>query len=125
MPGKPEPGRDQGMAQRTETLNIVFLLSSIALLLIFSLMIWVDYDREWKATQADFNSRDVKLTEDQRKAAIAKIGTVREKGLDEDLRKGEEEVRANRKALQEAQGRLNKANGDYYRLDQNYRFAKA
>lgn len=125
MPGKPEPGRDQEMARRTETLNIVFVLSSIALLLIFSLMIWVDYDREWKAEQQKFNSLEVKLTEDQRKEALAKIGTAREKALDEEVRKGEEQVRANRKALEEPQARLAKANGDYYRLDQAFRFAKA
>ena len=60
-PAKPEPGRDPQMAQRTRTLNVVFALSSLGLLLIFSLMIWADYDREWKRYQNEFNRLEVRL----------------------------------------------------------------
>jgi cytochrome c2 len=124
-PAKPEPGRDQEMARRTETLNVVFALSSIALLLIFSLMIWVDYDREWKSYQKSFNTLELKLTEEQRKQAITKVGTEREKALEAEIRKGEQEVQANARALGEAQKKLAKVKGDWYRVDQEFRFTKA
>jgi mono/diheme cytochrome c family protein len=122
---KPEPGRDPGMVRRTETLNIVFALSSVVLLLIFSLTIWVDYDREWKPYQKAFNVLDITLTEKQRQQVLDKIGTAREKALDEEVRQGDEEVRKNARSLAEAQTRVDKAKGDVYRLDQNFRFTKA
>ena len=34
---KPEPGRDPQMAERTQRLNLLFALTSIAMLLAFSL----------------------------------------------------------------------------------------
>ena len=40
---KLEPGRDAEMAGRTRTLNVVFALTSIGLLIVFSLMIWYDF----------------------------------------------------------------------------------
>ena len=124
-PAKPEPGRDPGMARRTETLNLVFAVSSIVLLIIFSVMIWVDYNREWHKYQTRFSAMEVTLTEKQRADVLAKIGTTKEKALDNEVKAGDEEVRQNARKLQEAQGRLEKANGDVYRLDQNFRFTKA
>jgi cytochrome c2 len=113
------------MARRTETLNIVFAVSSVALLLVSTLMIWVDYDRDWKPYQKAFNLLDLNLTEQQRKAVIDKIGTAKEKSLDDEIRKGDEEVQKNAAKLREAQNRLLKAKGDYYRYDQDFRFMKA
>ena len=62
---KVEPGRDPQMAERTRKLNLVFALTSIGLLLAVSLMVWVDYDREWKKYQIEFNKLEVKLTKEQ------------------------------------------------------------
>ena len=43
---KNEPGRDPQMVERTQKLNVVFALTSLGLLVVFSLMVWADYDRE-------------------------------------------------------------------------------
>ena len=62
---KPEAGRDQKMAERTLKLNVLFALTSIALLVTLSLMIWFDYAREWKKHQVAFNDLELKLTKTQ------------------------------------------------------------
>ena len=63
MPPKRDPGRDPEMAKRTEALNVVFAVSSLALLVAMSWMIWADYDREWKRYQIDFNRLEIAQTE--------------------------------------------------------------
>ena len=51
---RPRPG--DGASGRASS-NVVFALTSIGLLLVaFSLMIWADYDREWKKYQMQFNA---------------------------------------------------------------------
>ena len=63
MPPKKDPGRDPEMAERTRALNVVFALSSIALLVSMTWMIWADYDREWKRYQIDFNRFEIHTVE--------------------------------------------------------------
>ena len=80
-PAKIEPGRDPEMAQRTQKLNLVFALTSIGLLIAFSLMVWADYNREWKAYQTRFNDLEVKLTRQQIEQALGKVDAARRQEL--------------------------------------------
>jgi len=57
------------MADRARKLNVVFALTSIAMLVAFTIMIWADYDREWKKYQKAFNKLEVQVTEAQAKQA--------------------------------------------------------
>ena len=68
---KNEPGRDPAMVERTQKLNVVFALTSIGLLVVFSLMVWADYDREWKKYQKKFTGLEVQLTEVDSEIAAA------------------------------------------------------
>jgi mono/diheme cytochrome c family protein len=122
---KPDPGRDQEMAQRTRKLNLVFALTSIALLVILSVMIWVDYDREWKKYQTDFNKLEVKYTEEQVQAALGKVDANRRKELEAELQKGEQEIAARRDDVNKARAEYDKLDGEWYGIDQNFRFTKA
>src|SRR5215813_3607314 len=92
---KPEPGRDPQMAERTQKLNVVFALSSIALLVTFSLMVWVDYDREWKKYQHAFTSLELRVTKEQYDQAASKLAAD-QKAIQEELRRGEQEVASHR-----------------------------
>ena len=90
-PAKIEPGRDPEMAQRTISLNLVFALSSIGLLIALSLMIWADYDRDWKKYQTRFNKLEVKATQEQIEAALGKMDARRRQELEQAITKGKEE----------------------------------
>src|SRR5262249_38841740 len=93
-PPKIEPGRAPRMAARTHKLNLVFALSSIALLLALSFMVWADYDREWKKYQLQFNQLEVTLTQKQIEDALGKVDAAKRKQLEAEIQKGREEERA-------------------------------
>jgi len=122
---KPEPGRDPGMARRTEKLNVVFALSSIGLLIAFSLMVWADYNREWKKYQLEFNRMEVKTTQEQIQGVLGKVGADRVKAIEDELRKGDQEIAARRADVRKAQADIDHAHAAWYRVDQDYRFTKA
>jgi len=125
-PVKPEPGRDPEMVERTQKLNVVFALTSVGLLIVLSLMIWADYDREWKRYQTEFNKLEVVATTQQIKDAEGKAGADRLKAVRDDLQKGNEEIRARWSEVKAAQAELDRIrNGELYRVDQDYRFTKA
>jgi len=124
-PAKPEPGRDPEMAGRTATLNVVFALTSIGLLIALSYMIWDDYNREWKHLQKRFNRLEVKLTEDQVQQALGKVDASRRQQVQAQLAQGEKEIAARRGEVKEAEKEQQKLDADWYRLDQDYRFTKA
>src|SRR5262245_66548458 len=90
-PTKPEPGRDPEMVRRTNTLNLVFALSSIGLLLALSWMVWADYDREWKRYQTEFGKLEVQVTETQIEQALGKVGKERLAALEAGIEKGRQD----------------------------------
>jgi len=124
-PAKVEPGRDPEMVRRTQKLNLVFALSSIGLLLAFSLMVWADYDREWKRYQEAFNRLEVRLTRTQIDEALGKVDAARRQELEELLRKGAEEARSRSGEIARARAEVERLDGRWYAVDQNFRFTKA
>lgn len=124
-PVKPDPGRDPEMAQRTQQLNPVFALSSLGLLLVLSLMIWADYDREWKDYQKAFNRLEVKYTQDQIKQALGSVDAARLKAVEADLARGQREEAAQRDDVRKLEAALREVGGRWYAADQDFRFTKA
>src|SRR6185295_3967206 len=122
---KVEPGRDPQMAERTRKLNLVFALTSIGLLLVVSLMVWVDYDREWKKYQIEFNKLDVKLTTEQINQADTKVDAKKREALEQQLAQGLQEVAARADELRTARAEAERLQGKWYAIDQSYRFTKA
>src|SRR5262245_27942446 len=88
---KVEPGRDPEMVHRTNSLNILFAVTSIGLLLAFAWMVWADYAREWKQYQVRF----AKMEQDKTRQAITdagnKVDKARLQQIDERLAKGRQE----------------------------------
>ena len=124
-PSKPEPGRDTEMAGRTATLNVVFALTSIGLLLATTYMIWDDYNREWKQYQKRFNGLEVKLTQDQVQQALGKVDATRRQQVQAQLAQGDKEIAARHDEVKKAEKEREKLDADWYRVDQEYRFTKA
>jgi cytochrome c2 len=113
------------MADRTRTLNLVFALTSIGLLIAFSLMVWYDYDREWKQYQLAFNKLEVKRTEAQIQEALGKVDGARRQELQAKLAQGAEEARARAQEIRKLEDELTDLGGKWYAADQNFRFTKA
>jgi mono/diheme cytochrome c family protein len=113
------------MSARTRTMNVVFALTSIGLLIAFSLMVWADYDREWKKYQIKFNELEVKLTKEQRDAALGKVDAVKAKALDDQIAEGEKQVAAHADEVRKLQAEVDRLKGVWYRVDQDFRFTKA
>ncbi len=124
-PPKVEPGRDPQMADRTRKLNVVFALTSIGLLITFSLMIWYDYARPWKKHQNEFTLLEVKRTEVEIQEALGKVDAGKRKALEEQIARGAEEKKARRQEIEKVEDELDKLDGEWYRVDQDYRFTKA
>jgi cytochrome c2 len=113
------------MAKRTQTLNVVFALTSIGLLIAFSLMVWADYDREWKRHQIAFNRLEVKRTEAQIQAALGKVDAARRQQLQTLLAQGEKELAAHGQELAAIETERRSLDGKWYAVDQEFRFTKA
>src|SRR5688500_10872464 len=124
-PPKVEPGRDPQMVSRTRSLNVVFALTSIALLITFSLMIWYDYARPWKKHQNEFTLLEVKRTEVEIQEALGKLEAGKRKEIEDKIARGAEEKKARAKEIDKIQDELDKLDGEWYGVDQDYRFTKA
>src|ERR1043166_1049186 len=124
-PSKPEPGRDPGMADRARKLNVVFALTSIVMLVAFTVMIWADYDREWKKYQKAFNKLEVKVTETQAQQAKAKVPSAEQQALQAEMDRAKQEEAQRRDQIKKAQAERDKLEGEWYAVDQNFRFTKA
>jgi cytochrome c2 len=113
------------MAERTQKLNIVFAVSSIAMLLVLSWMVFADYNREWKKYQVEFGKLEAKFTEAQRTEILGKVGADRLKAIEADLAKGRQEAAANAAEIRKAEAELEEIEGKWYAADQDFRFTKA
>jgi cytochrome c2 len=125
MPPKTEPGRDPEMVGRTQKLNLVFALSSLALLLAFSWMVWADYDREWKKYQLEFTKLEVRRTQEQIQQAASKVDAGRRSEIQAQLAKGEQEAAARAQDISAAESDIKRLHADWYAVDQDFRFTKA
>src|SRR5688500_11376020 len=105
-PPKVEPGRDPQMADRTRKLNVVFALTSIGLLITFSLMIWYDYARPWKKHQNEFTLLEVKRTELEIQEALGQVEAGKRKALEDKIARGAEEKKARAKEIDKIQDEL-------------------
>ncbi|HET8646123.1 MAG TPA: c-type cytochrome, partial [Vicinamibacteria bacterium] len=120
-----EPGRDPEMVHRTNTLNVVFALTSIALLLAFSWMVWADYAREWKQYQVRFAELERDLTKRQIQEVDSKVDAGRRQQLEAQLAQGRQEAEQRRGELRKIESELSDLEGEEYRVDQDFRFTKA
>jgi len=113
------------MAERTRVLNVVFALTSIGLLIVLSLMIWADYDREWKQYQKQFAEMDVQRTKAQIQEVDSKVDASKRAQLELELAQSKQELQANRDAISRVEKEQAKLQGEWYAVDQNFRFTKA
>ncbi|HYI08897.1 MAG TPA: c-type cytochrome [Thermoanaerobaculia bacterium] len=107
------------------TLNLIFALTSLGLLLATGGMVFYDYVRGWKWFQLEFNRLQQDRIDQELSVANDADRQKRIAELDRELRAGQVEVAREREAYLEAQKSLEDWEGKHYAADQDYRFAKA
>jgi len=107
------------------SLNWIFALSSLALLLVTGIMVGYDYIRGWKWFQREFMRMQRERIESDIKAADTADKKKQIAALDEKVKQSEVEIARNRQQYLLAQKDLDTREGKHYAADQDYRFAKA
>lgn len=107
------------------SLNLIFALTSLALLAVTGVMVMYDYVRGWKWFQLEFNRIQAGRIEQELKAKNDDETRKRLADIDREMKAGQVEIAGNRNAYLEAQKALDDWEGKHYAADQNFRFAKA
>src|SRR5512134_779515 len=90
---KPEPEPDPRLAERTQKLNVLFALAALSLLVATGVMVWADYDREWRQYQLEFGRLRVQHTKEQIEKALGPEDAQRLQEVDAQLQKGRDVAR--------------------------------
>jgi mono/diheme cytochrome c family protein len=114
-----------GHAYNVDFLNVVFAASSLFLFLSVVWMVWDDYDRDWKNTQRRFTQLQIQVTQAQLQQASRSVDRNKLQQLTAQQQAAAKNVAANRKKVDELEGRLDDANNRLYRATIAYQTAKA
>jgi cytochrome c2 len=106
-------------------LNLIFALTSLALLLATGAMVFYDYVRGWKWFQLEFNRLQQQRIDQELRARNDADTQKQLAALDKEMREGQVEVARQREQYVRAQKELERWEGIHYAADQDYRFAKA
>src|SRR5467141_1775022 len=106
-------------------LNWIFALSSIVLLAVTGLIVGYDYIRGWKWFQLEFMRMQRERIVQEVQIAHSAENTQQFADLDAQARRNSLELAAHRDQYLSAQKAFDAIDGDHYRADQDYRFAKA
>jgi cytochrome c2 len=106
-------------------LNWIFALSSLGLLAVTGLIVGYDYIRGWKWFQLEFMRMQRERIVQEMQVAKSEENGKQLSDLDAQARKNSLDLAAHRDQYMAAQKALEAIEGDHYRADQDYRFAKA
>jgi mono/diheme cytochrome c family protein len=106
-------------------LNWIFLWSSVLLLGVTGLMVGYDYLRGWKWFQLQFLQMQRDRIDQELRLASTQVNRDQLSDLDKQVRANEVELARHRDQYILAQKDLDAWEGEHYRADQDYRFAKA
>src|SRR5437763_4762996 len=107
------------------SLNWIFALSSIGLLMTTGIMVGYDYIRGWKWFQREFMRMQQERIEGDLRAAGQAENKKQLADLDAQMRASDVEIARHRQQYLIAQKDLDSEEGKHYAADQDYRFAKA
>ena len=88
-------------------------------------MVRADYEREWRQYQIEFNRRRVALTREQIGKALSPEDAQRLSEVEAQLVRGREAAAAKRDEIRKVQAEIDALQGQWYAVDQEYRFTKA
>ncbi|HXI14138.1 MAG TPA: hypothetical protein VNM92_16055 [Thermoanaerobaculia bacterium] len=108
-----------------QTLNKIFAISSIALLMVTGAMVGYDYIRGWKKFQFEFLRMQRQRIEQEIKTASDAQTADRLRELDKQVKVSQREIAKNREQYRASQAEAERWEGKHYAADQDFRFAKA
>ena len=114
-----------GHAYNIDFLNVVFAASSVALFVSSLWMVWDDYDREWKNYQQRFVQLEMEVTRASLQETERTIDQGHIDGLEAQRASATEAIAANQASINQLEEELDQVDVDYYRVNQDYQFAKA
>ena len=120
---KPQEPIPHNYAMRT--LNWIFLWSSVGLLATTALIVGYDYIRGWKWFQREFLQMQAQRIAADTQTAERELNKGQLADLDRQMKESEIQLARHRNEYLLAQKDLDTWEGDHYRADQDYRFAKA
>src|SRR3954453_18357100 len=106
-------------------LNLIFALSSLVLVAVTGLIVGYDYLRGWEWFQLEFMRMQQERIVQEMQVAKSEENSKQLADLDAQERKNSLDLAAHRDQYLTAQKALDAIDGDHYRADQDYRFAKA
>jgi mono/diheme cytochrome c family protein len=107
------------------SLNWIFLVSSLVLLATTGLIVGYDYIRGWKWFQIEFMRLQRERIQQDLRVASTQSNAQQVADLQGEIKKSNEELARHRDQYLSAQKSLESWEGEHYRADQDYRFAKA
>ena len=106
-------------------LNIIFALTSVALMISVFVMVADDYIREWRDYQREFRQIEIEKTEAELAMNIAAIDTTELKELEERISIAKDQVAEKEDEIKPTKLALKLLEEERYRIDQKNRFAKS
>src|SRR6188474_399338 len=106
-------------------LNLIFMWTSVALLVSTGAMVFYDYVRGWKWFQLEFNRLQQQRIDSELTASNDAAMKKQLAEFDRELKEGQVEFARNREPYLEAKKDVDHWEGVHYAADQDYRFAKA
>src|SRR3954447_7077162 len=107
------------------SMNLVFLWTSVVLLMVTGLIVGYDYVRGWKWFQLEFLRMQRERIDADLVTASTDANRQELAGLDKDIKQSNVELAGHRDQYLQAQKALDSWEGEHYRADQDYRFGKA
>lgn len=106
-------------------LNIIFALTSVALMISVFVMVADDYIREWRDYQREFRQIEIEKTEAELAMNIAAIDTTELKELEERISIAKDQVAEKEDEIKPTKLALRLLEVERYKIDQKNRFAKS
>jgi mono/diheme cytochrome c family protein len=118
-PEKPDRNYD------TRSLNKIFAVGSIVLLVVVIGMVYEDYSREWKGFQRQFYRLETARTRAEIRQAERALNGAEMKRVRAEMAKAQAEFRKESDRHESLQEQLQRLDAEFYGRDLDYRFAKA
>src|SRR5205823_2547870 len=80
---------------------------------------------EWKKYQKQFNGLEIKVTKEQAEQALGKLDATRRQDLKAEMDRAKQEESQRKGDIKKAQTERDKLEGEWYGVDQDFRFTKA
>ena len=120
-----KPKDDAQYLYNVPRLNIIFALTSVALMVSIFVMVADDYIREWRDYQREFRQIEIEKTEAELAMNIAAIDSAELKKLEERIAIAKDRVADKEDEIKPTRLTLRSLEEERYKIDQKNRFAKS